>query len=773
MIRILLALSLLLNFSVPAWAQFAEDELLAPEVAFAMQARVEGDEVVADWTIADGYYLYRDRFLALSQTPGISLGELDIPEGKIKDDPAFGKVAIFRKQVQVRIPIYVDGPKPRQLVLEAGSQGCADVGVCYPPHRKRITLDLPATSVANEVAKPASPASNPLKGLTDLVESGLGADDDEPLPPEEAFKPTVSVVDGNHIRIDWFIAEGYYLYQERLKFKVLAPEGVSFGEAELPKAKIKDDPTFGKTPVYFNELYAVLPVNRPAGDALDLEIEYGYQGCASIGLCYPPEKRSEKLTLPAFDGVSQDSGAQSATTSKPASSGATPVATAASAPVAGTEQDRITALLSGSSVWVVIGIMFVAGLGLAFTACVYPMIPILSSIIVGEGENVTPAKGFLLSFIYVQGVAITYALIGVASGFAGAGVQAFFQNPLVLTLFAVMFVALALSMFGFYNIQLPSGLQGKLTEMSNNQQGGKLVGVFIMGVLSALIVGPCAGPVMVGAAAFIAQSQDWVLGGLAFYAMGNGIGAPLLLVGAFGGQFLPRAGTWMDTVKAVFGVVLLFVAVLMLERVLPGPVALAVYATLFIVSGIYMGAFESLAEGHSGWRKLWKGLGLVMVFWGAITLIGAATGGRDVTNPLHRLMAAQGAGGGGEASAHVSFKRIKTVEDLQSEIAAANARGQAVMLDFYADWCTYCITLEDYVFPHPQVRAALTGVHLIQADVTANDDDDRALMNHVDIFAPPAILFYGLDGQERRDYRVVGAIEPEDFATRITAAVGR
>ncbi|MGB0713845.1 MAG: protein-disulfide reductase DsbD, partial [Gammaproteobacteria bacterium] len=511
-------------------------------------------------------------------------------------------------------------------------------------------------------------------------------------------------------------------------------------------------------------------------------------GCASIGLCYPPEKRTEKLTLPAFAGTQQTAETNTGTSAEPgtepnaaektetqadgASTVAVAGATAEGSRPAGTEQDRITALLSGSSVWVVIGIMFVAGLGLAFTACVYPMIPILSSIIVGEGENVTPTKGFMLSLIYVQGVAITYALIGVASGFAGAGVQAFFQNPIVLTLFAVMFVALALSMFGFYNIQLPAGLQGKLTEMSNNQQGGKLLGVFIMGVLSALIVGPCAGPVMVGAAAFIAQSQDWVLGGLAFYAMGNGIGAPLLLVGAFGGQILPRAGTWMDTVKAVFGVVLLFVAVLMLERVLPGPVALAVYATLFIVSGIYMGAFESLGEGHSGWRKLWKGLGLVMVFWGAITLIGAATGGRDVTNPLHKLMAVQASGGGGEASTHVSFKRIKTVDDLQSEIAAANARGQAVMLDFYADWCTYCITLEDYVFPHPDVRAALAGVHLIQADVTANDDADRALMNHVDIFAPPAILFFGTDGAERRDQRVVGAIEPEDFAKVIQAATG-
>ena len=726
-----------------------EGDLLDPEIAFKVEARMQGHEAVLRWRVAEGYYLYRDRIQVRSLTEGVTAELSSLPEGKLKNDPIFGEVAVFRGEVEARVA--VEG-RPGPFELQIGHQGCADIGVCYPPNRKTVKLELPQ-------AGQAPPRDNPLQALGALVSMGaVGGEETEFLDPDVAFRPQVDVEDGGAIRIHWEIADEYYLYQNKLKFRILSPQGVSLGQAQLPEGKIKDDPSFGPTPVYFHEVTARIPVLRPAGGELNIVLAYEYQGCAEAGLCYPPEERQAALTLPPLDA------AQAAATAL--ESQTPPAAGQAPAP-----QDRVAAVLAGGDFWTMIGWMFLAGLGLAFTACVYPMIPILSGLIVGQGEQTTPAKGFALSLVYVQAVALTYAVLGVASGFAGAGIQAFFQNPVVLVVFALMFVGLALSMFGFFTIQLPAGLQGRLSDLCRKQRGGNLIGVFVMGVLSALIVGPCAGPVMAGAALYVAQTQDWVLGGLAFFALGNGMGAPLLLVGASGGKLLPRAGVWMDTVKAVFGVILLAVAILMLERVIPGPVALALYATLFVVSGVYMGAFEPIPAGSSKWNRLWKGLGLVLVVWGVITLIGAAAGGRDVTNPLHRVMQART--GGETTGAHVAFQRIKSVADLQAALDAAGARGQAVMLDFYADWCTYCITLEDYVFPDPRVREALKGVYLIQADVTDNDDTDRALMNHLGIIAPPAILFFGQDGREMAGTRVIGGLDADEFAAHARRALGR
>lgn len=740
-----------------AWA-IEEGELLDPELAFEVEAEMQGREAVLRWKVAEGYYLYRDRIQVRSLTEGVTAELSSLPEGKLKNDPIFGEVAVFRGEVEARVA--VEG-RPGPFELQIGHQGCADLGVCYPPNRKTVELELPR--VESLQISQAPPGDDPLKALGALVSMGaVGGGETEFLNPEVAFRPRVDVEDGGTIRIHWEIADDYYLYRDKLKFRISSPQEVSLGAPRLPEGKIKNDPTFGPTPVYFHEVTARIPVLRPAGGERAVVLEYGYQGCAEAGLCYPPEERQVALTLPALDAAHA-----AAVGIEPEADAAKPASGSQALPAA--EQDRVTAVLAGGNFWATIGWMFLAGLGLAFTACVYPMIPILSSLIVGQGGQATPAKGFVLSLVYVEAVALTYAVLGVASGFAGAGIQAFFQHPVVLVVFALMFMGLALSMFGFFAIQLPAGLQGRLSELCNKQRGGNLIGVFVMGVLSALIVGPCAGPVMAGAALYVAQTQDWVLGGLAFFALGNGMGAPLLLVGASGGKLLPRAGTWMDTVKAVFGVVLLAVAILMLERVIPGPVALALYATLFVVSGVYMGAFEPIPEHAGKWRRLWKGLGLVLVVWGIVTLIGAATGGRDVTHPLHRVMQARM--GGEAAGTHVEFKRIKSVEDLQAELSAAGSRGQVVMLDFYADWCTYCITLEDYVFPDPRVREALKGVHLVQADVTDNDDADRALMNRLGIIAPPAILFFDKDGREIAGSRVIGGLDADEFAAHARRAL--
>jgi thiol:disulfide interchange protein DsbD len=395
------------------------------------------------------------------------------------------------------------------------------------------------------------------------------------------------------------------------------------------------------------------------------------------------------------------------------------------------------------------------------------MIPILSGIIAGQGPDITTRKAFVLSLVYVLAMALTYTVVGVLAGLFGANLQAAFQNPWVLTSFALIFVLLALSMFGFYELQLPSSFQSKLAEMSNKQEGGTLIGVAIMGLLSALIVGPCVAPPLFGALIYISQTGDAVLGGVALFALSMGMGAPLIAIGTSAGKLLPRAGAWMDAVKAVFGVALLGVAIFMLERILPPAVAMLLWGLLLICSAVYMGALTQLPAGSSGWSKLWKGLGVFLLIYGALMLLGAAAGGKDTVQPLRGLAV----GGGGGAAAEASFTRVKTVEDLDREIAKAGALGKPVMLDFYADWCVTCKELERYTFSDPAVIEEMNRFVLLKADVTANDDEDQALMQgRFGIPGPPAILFFDTSGNELKGYRMVGFKPADAFVEHLRRA---
>jgi len=750
----LLLLQILLLLTFFGAAQAEQPDYLTPQEAFKLNTAVEdADNIRLTWQIAEGYYLYRNKIKFTSQTPGITLGEARFPAGKNKHDEFFGDVEIYRHSVSIQLPIQRAADAGDTLVLATVSQGCADAGLCYPPQKQNVTLTLPPTS---------GPA---LGGLGNLGQSlGIQEEDDIPT-PEQAYQLSATVEQADRIRLNWQIAPGTYLYQDKIGVTLQSGEGVQLGQFQLPPAEIKQnalkpDGSFGDLPVYHNEIDLPLPLIRSSGDATDIELQVNYQGCAEAGVCYPPARKRFTLALPAISAAQASTLAQQ--------TAAAPVQAASSTEEPQSEMDEIASTLAGGNTLLITLLFFGLGLALSLTPCVFPMIPILSGIIAGQGTGITTYKAFILSLVYVLAMSVTYTGAGVLAGLFGQNLQAAFQDPWILGFFALVFVALALSMFGFYELQLPSSWQSKLTERSNKQSGGSLVGVAIMGFLSALIVGPCVAPPLAGALIYIGQTGDALLGGLALFALAMGMGTPLIIIGTSAGKYLPRAGSWMDKVKAVFGVGMLAVAIILLERVVPADIAMLLWGILLVVSAIYMGAVGELPVEASGWDRLWKGLGMVLLIYGSLMLIGAAAGGKDTVQPLRGLFAA----GGTSESAHLQFKRIKTVADLEREVAAASSAGKPVMLDFYADWCVSCKEMERYTFSDPQVMAALSDAVLLQADVTANDEQDIALLQgHFGLPGPPSIMFYGRDGQERKGYRVVGFKGPEEFASHVRSAL--
>ncbi|MES9993442.1 MAG: protein-disulfide reductase DsbD [Candidatus Thiodiazotropha sp.] len=754
---------ILLAISSLSQAVWDDDDLLMPDQAFQISGRTDGTEKLRiEWLIADGYYMYRDKIHFDSDTIGIEIGEPTLSPAKIKNDEFFGEVAVYRNKAMAEIPIRRMQGSQETLILKARSQGCADQGICFPPHVQEIRLALQPMPAG----EPAVTAEEPSLDIGGNEPNPLFDNDmeDELLDPEEAYQLSAKVEDGTHIRLYWSIADGTYLYQDKIALSVADNDSVALGELNLPEAEIKKDSvkpdgSIGDVAVYHKEIDLVVPLVRSTTEAEELILEARYQGCAEIGVCYPPISKQFTLSLPAI-AAAQAGEIESATTA-PTQTSTEPLS----------ELDQITDTLKGGSTLLIIGAFFLLGLGLSFTPCIFPMIPILSGIIAGQGDKITTQKAFTLSLVYVLAMAITYTFAGVLAGLFGGNLQAYFQDPWILSAFALVFVLLAFSMFGFYDLQLPSSLQSRLSEVSNRQQGGSLGGVAIMGFLSALIVGPCVAPPLAGALIYIGQTGDAMLGGLALFALSMGMGAPLIAIGTSAGKLLPRAGSWMDAVKAVFGVALLGVAIIMLERIIPAAIAMALWGILFIVSAIYMGALRNLEIEASGWQKLWKGLGFVFLVYGTLMLVGAASGGKDTLQPLRGIAIA---GGSGAAASHqeLKFKRIKSLEDLNQEVAFASSQGRSVMLDFYADWCVSCKEMERYTFSDPQVVDTLANTHLLQADVTANDEVDQALLQgHFGLPGPPAIIFYGSDGQERRNFRLVGFMPAAEFSQHAARAV--
>lgn len=576
---------------------------------------------------------------------------------------------------------------------------------------------------------------------------------DEPLPAEEAFRASARLIDNQQVEIRFQVADGYYLYRHRFKF---AADGISFGEPALPPGKPKKDDAFGEVEIYRGELVLTLPIT--AGQP-PFTLQLTSQGCADIGICYPPQQHA--LQVSAGGGGLLD---------RALGRSAAPVAqsTAAAAP-AGDEHDesgRIARLLAGGSTLATLASFFGFGLLLAFTPCVFPMIPILSGIIVGHGHAISKGRALGLSLLYVLGMAVTYAAAGVAAGLSGTLLAAALQNPWVLGGFALVFVALALSMFGFYELQLPTALQSRLSDSANHQQGGSPAGVVAMGALSALIVGPCVAAPLAGALLYIARSGDAVLGGAALFAMALGMGAPLVIVGVLARSALPKPGPWMEGVRRAFGVMLLAVAVWLVSPVLPSIVPMLAWAGLLIFSAIYLHALDPLPSHAAGWQRFWKGVGVLALLAGAALFVGALAGSRDPLQPLAilRAQAAQA------PEAGTKFQRVGSVEALDQALKTAT---RPVMLDFYADWCISCKEMERFTFADPAVAQRLAGFQLLQADVTANSDADKALLKRFGLFGPPGIIFFDSAGQERQGLRVVGFQPAEAFGRVLDAALAQ
>lgn len=597
-------------------------------------------------------------------------------------------------------------------------------------------------------------SSGPLDAIRNLW-TGRAAKP-ELLPPEQAFTMDVRFADGRTLVATLAPKKDYYLYRDRISFSIGDAATNLVANVQLPEGKPKADPFFGSVQVYYQPVEAVIALRQPVDAGQEIALHATYQGCNEpLGVCYPP---IERLVTVRWDGNAI------------AAPGLVPAQVARlQEPPSGTPTDasvdgRIRALFAGGSQWALVAAFFGFGLLLAFTPCMLPMIPILSGIIVGQGEPLTRRHALGLSAVYVLAMAMTYAAAGVAAGLAGTMLSAYLQNAWVLGGFAAIFVALSLSMFGLYELQLPVAMQSALASAGNRVKGGKVVGVFLMGVLSAIIVGPCVAAPLAGALLYIGQTRDVVLGGTALFAMAIGMGVPLLVVGATAGSLLPKAGPWTATVKRAFGVGMLALAIYTVSPVIAVVAQQLLWAALLVVTAIYLHALDPLPVAAAGHRRLFKGIGVLALLTGAAMMVGALSGHREILQPLAGLRGGQAQV---QARSELVFERIHSIAELDERLRAA--KGRPVMLDFWAEWCVSCKEMDQFTFSDARVKDVLKGAVILRADVTASNADDRALLARFKLFGPPGIMFFDRSGQELA-MRVIGFESPEQFLASLARA---
>jgi thiol:disulfide interchange protein DsbD len=566
----------------------------------------------------------------------------------------------------------------------------------------------------------------------------LGGSADDLLEPEKAFRFSARAVEGA-VQIDFAIADGYYMYRDKFRFAAEDNPGVRLGAPQLPPGLRHKDEFFGEVETYRKSVRIVLPAQGEG--RFDLKVVS--QGCADVGVCYVPMESKASLRLAALEG---------------STTGKTP-----SLSIFASDFD-IAALFAGSFPFV-IGTFFLFGLLLTFTPCVLPMIPILSGIIAGEGNSLDKRRAMVLSVTYVLGMAVAYAIAGIAAAYSGSLLAAALQNAWVLGAFALLFVILALSMFGLYELQLPGFLHQRLHSAHRRLRGGRIASVAAMGVLSAVIVSPCVAAPLAGALLYISQTRDVALGGAALFAMALGMGVPLIAVGVSEGALLPKAGAWMGGVRKFFGALLLAVAIWVVSPVIPAMAQMLAWGALFVGAAVFLRALDPLPAAASGWWRLWKGVGICALVLGVAFLVGAVSGSREVLQPLAGLTRKSA-----PAAAPLPWTRVASLGELETRLSAP---GRPVMLDFYADWCVSCKEMEAFTFSDAKVRAELDRMLLLQVDVTANNDHDRALLKRFSLFGPPGIIFFDAEGREIKGLRVIGYQNAERFLKTLSLVEGK
>ncbi len=560
-----------------------------------------------------------------------------------------------------------------------------------------------------------------------------------PIPVDNAFPLRAKVQSGDVLQLHWAIQPSYFLYKKRFTFKLLSPKQGALGRVILPTGAEKSNDILGNYEVYGRPLTIALPFSLPDGDQT-LRVQVDFQGCAVWGFCYPPQTRLITANLNLVGSEATISNLAPMTNTNQANSVSA--------------QGKAQAVLeTGKMLWILLGFLGF-GLLLSFTPCVLPMVPILSSIIVGQGCNLKTRRAFGLSLTYVLTIAITYAAAGAAVSLMGENLQAMLQTPWAIGISAAVLILLALSLFDIYTLQLPATLRDKLQAKQQTLKGGSYVNAALMGLLATLVLSPCVTAPLVGALGYIAHTGDVWLGTFALFALGLGMGLPLLLIGTFGGALLPHAGRWMNTIKWGFGVLLVAMAIWLLARILPGPLNLVLWGALFVITSVYLGVFRLNVAW--GWPRFWQGISVILLTYGIILLVGAAQGSNSILQPLR-------SGSFSAPKTVATFQPVKTIADLDRALAQAQQNNRPVLLDFYADWCVSCQEIEKHIFNNPNFQPQLKAFTLLKADVTANDAKDKALQHHLKVFAPPTLIFFDKQGQAIPTSRLVGDISPTTF----------
>jgi thiol:disulfide interchange protein DsbD len=758
---------------------YAQDIPLPKDAFKVTLTNPTAGEITLDWLIMEDTYLYQSAFTATTTAASVRFLSLNTENGELKDDPNFGKVTVHYQQAHSKLYYQYTGEQPITIPIEVTSQGCHDIGICYPPQRETHKLQILPTSAetadkstliksTNSVDSAANNDSLFLDNLLGSANNNTAMSNDVfgdqsaqgVIAPDKAFKADL-LITGDTLFAQFTIDNCCYIYQDKLSISTENNE-IVIGQSDFPPAIDHEDNNFGKVKIYNENFGFETPFHNPNPNR-PITFTLHYQGCAKQGICYPPDSRQFTIDLPT--GNLNPNANTNNTTSGKSQTGNIDNNTGSNqtAATVANDQDRIAKKLLTDGYNALIWFFF-AGVLLSLTPCIFPMIPILSGIIVGQGTEISKWRAFAMSFCYVIGMAITYTLAGVVAGLLGANLQIAFQNPWVLATFAGIFVLFALAMFDIFNLQVPSAMQTKINNVSQ-KLGGNLFSVFLMGALSALIVGPCVAPPLAGALSVIASTGDPMLGGAALFALSIGMGLPLLLVGTSAGALLPKAGAWMEAVKIFFGLLMLGVAIILIERVISGSTTLLLWGGLFILTAVFCGAFEQLPKPASTIQVIFKSLGLIAAMIGALQIIGSAMGNDDIYHPLESHEANQKVSGTAIKQNQLDFITITSPEQF-AQVITAN-KGKKILLDFYADWCTYCKDYEKYTFTDPAVQAELQDFVLVKADITKNDAGNKALLSQYQIIAPPAILFFDAEGKELRNYRLFTYQPADDFLKHI------